>query len=216
MKLLHAVPLAIAILSACSRQDDPSTPLAPEPQLSSASAEQASVPAPSDGSHRSARERLDQIAAEVSAWRGATSLEEARRHAEAARNLIVGPTGPGYGDADGDGKVSGANDIGLLPGARGDAALAIPAANSCVARDLLGGGWDNPKRRWAILEEKIAAWRPDRNSFPTLPSHAQRIVGWATLTLASSELKTAREYAGHADIHVDVSRTALTRCEASA
>ncbi|MEO6225100.1 MAG: hypothetical protein ABIO80_04550 [Sphingomicrobium sp.] len=212
MRLLKAIPLAIAMLSACSRQDVPSTRPGSEPKVSAALAEQAPVQVTSDGSIRSSRERLEQIAAEVSAWRGATSLEKAKRHAEATRNLIVGPTGPGYGDANRDGIVSGANGIGLLPAAKGDVALAIPAANSCVARDLLGGSWDNPARRWAVLEEKIAAWRPGKNTFPTLPSHAQRIVGWAALTLASSELKKAREYAGHADIHVQVSRTALTRC----
>jgi len=163
-------------------------------------------------STHSARERLDQIAAEVSAWRGAPNLSKAKRHAEAARNLIVGPTGPGYGDADGDGKVSGANATGLLPGLKGSAALTVPAANTCVARDLLGGSWEDPAGRWAVLQAKIAAWRPDNNTFPTLPSHAQRIVGWASLTLGSVNLNRAREYAGHANIHVDVSRAALTRC----
>ncbi len=167
---------------------------------------------PSDRSPQSARERLDQIASEVWAWRGAPSLAKAKRYAEAARNLIVGPTGPGYGDADRDGTVSGANAIGLLPGLKGGAALAIPPANLCVARDLLGGTWEDPARRWSLLQARIAAWRPNNNTFPTLPSHAQRIVGWASLTLRSSDLKTAREHAGHANIHVEVSGTALTRC----
>lgn len=212
MSLRNKILLTTVMLSACSMQEASPTPPAPKLQVSPGSAEQAAVQTLSDGFSQSAGERLDQIAAEVSAWRGAPSLAKAKRHAEAARNLIVGPTGPGYGDADRDGKVSGANVIGLLPGLKGGAALAIPAANTCVARDLLGGTWDDPARRWAALQAKIAAWRPGKNTFPTLPSHAQRIVGWATLTLASSELKTAREHAGHADIHVDVSRTALTRC----
>ncbi len=212
MRLLNAIALTIAVLSACSRQNEPPTRPAPEPPLAQGPSEGQAFRAPSHPPGPSARVRLDQIAAEVSAWRGALDLAEAKRHAEAARNLIVGPTGPGYGDADGDGNVSGANAIGLLPGLKGIAALAIPAANTCVARDLLGGSWDDPVRRWAILEAKVAAWRPGNNTFPTLPSHAQRIVGWATLTLASSEVKRAREYAAHANIHVDVSQTALTRC----
>ncbi len=212
MRLLKAIPFAITMLSACSRQDEPPTPPAPELQLARAPSERQPLPPPPDPPAQAARERLNQIAAEVSAWRGALNLPEAKRHAEAARNLIVGPAGPYYGDADRDGKILGANAVGLLPGLKGSAALAIPAANTCVARDLLGGSWDDPARRWAILEAKVAAWRPRNNTFPTLPSHAQRIVGWATLTLASSELKRAREYAAHANIHVDISQTALTRC----
>ena len=201
-----------AVLSACSKQDEPQTSSASELQFVRGPSGRDATRAPSDPSAQSARERLDQIAAEVSAWRAAPNLAQAKRHAEAARNLIVGPAGPGYGDADGDGKVSGANATGLLPGPKGSAALAIPAANACVARDLLGGSWEDPPRRWAVLQTKIAAWRPGNNTFPTLPSHAQRIVGWASLTLNFSDLATAREYAAHAKIHVDVSRTALTRC----
>jgi hypothetical protein len=180
--------------------------------LSRGPSQEAAAQAPSRPAAQSARERLDQIAAEVSAWRGAANLAKAKRHAEAARNLIVGPTGPGYGDADSDGMVSGANAIGLLPGLKGGAALAIPAENSCVARDLLGGSWEDPARRWALLQAKIAAWRPGNNTFPSLPSHAQRIVGWASLTLGSPDVKRAREHAAHANIHVNVSRAALTRC----
>jgi len=126
----------------------------------------------------------------------------------------VGSAGPGYGDADGDGTVSGANAIGLLPGMGGEAALAVPAANLCVTQDLLGGSWKDPARRWAILQAKIAAWRPGHNTFPTLPSHAQRVVGWATLALRASHAATAREYAAHAKLHVDVSLTAVKACRA--
>lgn len=159
-----------------------------------------------------ALQRSAAIGRAVANWRSAPDLGAARRHAEAARNLIVGPRGPAYGDADGDGTTSGANRIGLLPGLDGGGALAMPAANPCVTRDLLGGDWSAPRRRWEILQQKIDAWRPERNTFPTLPSHAQRVVGWATLTLKSNDLATAREYAGHAQIHVDVMRRALNDC----
>ncbi len=204
--------LTISALSACSRQDEPPAPPAPPLQLARGPSQGEASRPPSKQNPQSALERLDQIAGEVSAWRAALNLSKAKRHAEAARNLIVGPAGPGYGDSDGDGIVSGANTIGLLPGLNGSEALAIPAANPCVTRDLLGGSWEDPARRWAILQAKIDAWRSGNNTFPTLPSHAQRIVGWASLTLSSSDLKKAREYAAHANIHVDVSRTALTRC----
>ncbi len=208
--------LTFGALSACSRQDEPPASLAPQIQLARGPSQEEAFRPPPNPTGQSAGERLDQIAAEVLAWRAALNLSTAKRHAEAARNLIVGPAGPGYGDSDGDGIVSGANAIGLLPGLHGSAALAIPAANPCVTRDLLGGSWEDPARRWGILQAKIDAWRPGNNTFPTLPSHAQRIVGWASLTLSSSDLKKAREYAGHANIHVDVSRTALTRCYAAA
>lgn len=212
MKLLKAIPLTIAVLCACSRQDESPIPPAPELQLARSPSEGQGYRAPSNPLAQSARGRIIQIDAEVSAWRNAPNLAQAKRHAEAARNLIVGPTGPGYGDVDEDGKVSGANAIGLLPGLKGSAALTIPAANTCVLRDLLGGSWENPTSRWAILDAKVAAWRPGNNTFPTLPSHAQRIVGWASLALGSSDLGTASEYAAHAKLHVDVSRTALTHC----
>ena len=212
MRPLKTIPLAITMLAACSGHDEPPTPPAPELQLVRAPSESRAMQPRSDSPAQAARERLNQIAVHVSAWRDAPNLAEAKRHAEAARNLVVGPAGPHYGDADRDGKVSGANAVGLLPGMRDSAALAIPSANVCIARDLLGGNWGNPARRWAILEAKIAAWRPDNNTFPTLPSHAQRIVGWATLTLRSFDVATARGYAAHAKLHVDVSRTAVNRC----
>ncbi len=211
MKLRKPIVLIIVALSACCRRlEEPMLP-ATENQLGRGSSEVAPR-APSDPPAQSARERLNQIAAEVVAWRGASNLAEAKRHAEATRNLVVGPTGPGYGDIDRDGMVSGANAVGLLPGRKGSAALAVPAANSCAARDLLGGSWEDPAARWAIFQSKIVAWQPGNNTFPTLPSHAQRVVGWATLTLKSADLKTAREFAVHAKIHVDVSQAALTRC----
>ena len=210
MEFTLTVPLVSLALSGCSLQDAANAP-ARDPVAEPAQ------PPPAANVRRQPRaestdQRLDRIAAAVRAWRQASDLGTARRHAEAARNLIVGPNGPGYGDADGDGTVAEANAIGLLPGLNGGEALAIPAANECVIRDLLGGSWDDPASRWAILQSKIDAWRPGNNTFPTLPSHAQRIVGWATLTLKSVDLATAKEYAGHAQIHVDASHRALTNC----
>lgn len=194
------------------------TPAGPAPEGDPAKAEQAPQPESAvDQAERAPRQesaidRIEQVEREIAAWRTAPDLAAARRHAEAARNLIVGPSGPGYGDSDGDGQVAGANRIGLLPGLSGGAALALPAANSCVERNLLGGDWSDPERRWAVLAEKIEAWRPDNNLFPTLPSHAQRIVGWAELALRSDGVDEARDHAGHAAIHSRVSRQALTDC----
>ncbi len=61
------------------------------------------------------------------------------------------------------------------------------------------------------IAEAIDEWAPDNNTFPSLPSHPMRIVGWATLA-QSATFAEAIEYSGHADIHVDATRDALSRC----
>ncbi|MBW8172721.1 hypothetical protein K0651_06635 [Ornithinimicrobium sp. Arc0846-15] len=154
--------------------------------------------------------RADAIAQNVTAWQDASTLGEAQMHAEAARNLVVGPDGPYYGDADGDGVIAGANDDGLLPGLEGQGGLALSMAdNEIVERDVLGGSWGDPAQRWEILDTAINEWTPTNNPYPTLPSHPQRVVGWATLALDAENLGEAYEYAGHAQIHVDVTALAL-------
>lgn len=156
--------------------------------------------------------RLTAIDDAVNRWRSATDLATARQSAEEARNLVVGPHGPSYGDADQDGTIAGASGIGLLPGLGGEPGLATAAAGPCVERDVLGGSWADPAARWSILATAIAAWTPSNNTFPALPSHPQRIVGWATHALAATELATALEYGGHAHLHIDVSMRAVSDC----
>ncbi len=156
--------------------------------------------------------RLGAIDDAVNRWRSATDLATARRAAEEARNLTVGPHGPSYGDTDRDGTVGGASAMGLLPGLGGEHGLATAAAGPCVERDVLGGSWADPAARWSILESAIAAWTPSNNTFPALPSHPQRIVGWATLTLATADLARALEYGGHAQLHIDVAMQAVGDC----
>jgi hypothetical protein len=161
-----------------------------------------------------ASERLEQIAAEVDAWAAAPTLDEAKAHAEDAANLVVGPGGLGYGDRDGDGEIAGDVPAGLLPGPEGVPAgivLSTIGPAECVDPDVLGGDWDDPVARWALLAEAIDQWAPDNNTFPSLPSHPMRIVGWAALT-QSGTFDEAIEYSGHADLHVDVTRDALARC----
>ncbi len=156
-------------------------------------------------------ERVDAIGNAVDAWRDAVSVAAAHAAAETALNLVVGPNGPGYGDRDGDGVVNGATAVGLLPGLDGTpGGLAEPlGANDCVTRDVLGGIWSDPSARWATMLAAIDEWRPDNNTMPTLPSHPMRVVGWATFTLESGFLDDAHEYAGHANLHVNISRRAL-------
>lgn len=131
-----------------------------------------------------------------------------------ARNLVVGPDGPGYGDVDGDGSLAGEVERGLLPGLAGETGLTGPGADEreCLVPDLLGGSWADPAARWAEATDAIAAWSETDNTFPSLASHAQRIVGWASLTLASGDLATAVEFAGHARLHVDVVADAAASC----
>lgn len=159
-------------------------------------------------------DRLDALGEAIADWRSAGDLASARRAAEGARNLVVGPAGPFYGDADGDGSVEGSNAVGLLPGLDGEAGLATADLGDCVVRDVLGGDWSDAAERWAILERAIAGWAPTNNTFPALPSHPQRVVGWATLTLRATDLASAAEYGGHAELHLEVSRRALEACDA--
>ncbi len=156
--------------------------------------------------------RLQALDRAVGQWQAASRLNVAHEAAEAARNLIVGPFGPYYGDANGDGKVAGANTVGILPGLKGGSSLARPDDNACIIADIRGGSWQEPAKRWSELQSAISRWSPTRNTFPSLPSHVQRVVGWATLTLKSDNLVEARAYAKHARLHVDIALLALHSC----
>jgi len=156
-------------------------------------------------------DQMDAIDRAVAAWRGATSVEAAQVAAETAANLVVGPNGPGYGDRNGDGVVSGAAGVGVLPGLDGTPpGLAVPlVTNECIARDVLGGTWTDPGAEWGAMLAAIDDWRTDNNTMPSLASHPMRIVGWATFTLRSGSLDETHEYAGHAKLHVDIALRAL-------
>lgn len=199
LALTVALPLALAACAAPPETDDPGT------------AEFAVI------------QRLDAIDAAVADWRDAGTLPEAKAAAELALNLVVGPDNPLYADGDGDGTVRGLRqELGLLPGLVWGGIAQDAADNPCVEADVLGGSWaddgvSNSAARWAEAQAVYAAWTPERNTMPTLASHPQRVVGWATLTLALDDaapgaLDTAHEYAGHAQLHVDVSREAVEGC----
>jgi hypothetical protein len=172
----------------------------------------AAEPAPADAMNlASLATRLDDIDTAVAQWRTASSLEAAQTAAEVAANLVVGPNGPGYGDRNGDGVVGGESVAGVLPGRDGTpSGLATSlASNQCVVNDVLGGDWTDPAGEWEKMLSAIDAWRPANNTMPSLASHPMRIVGWATFTLESDSLDDAKEYAGHAKLHVDVAVRAL-------
>ena len=151
--------------------------------------------------------RIDQVQDAVDTWRDASSLGEAQKAANRARVLITGPDVPGFAPEGSTEDV----DVGLLPDDDGTDGVGS-VVESCAGPDLLGGSWDDAAERWAILRTAIDEWAPGNNTFPSLPSHAQRVVGWASLTLATDNVEQAREYSSHAQLHVDASRDALNSC----
>lgn len=154
--------------------------------------------------------RLDEIREAVDEWAVAASSEEAHVAAVNAINLVPGPNGPFSGDLDGDGTVGGESDVGVLSGVDGTpAGLATEFdSNPCVMRDVLGSTASDATAGWAETHAAIDAWRPDANTMPTLASHPMRIISWATFTLESVDRGEAHEDAGHAQLHVVVSRAA--------
>lgn len=161
-----------------------------------------------DGERLAAIERSIAVEDAVTQWSRAASVVEAKAAAEEARNLITGPTVAGAGDADRDGRVATVR-VGLLPGDDGSLGLASAVHGACVSRAVLGGSWEHPAARWAQLLTRIDEWSASNNRFPELPSHAQRTVGWATLTLDAATIEEAREYAGHAGGHAAIVTQAL-------
>ncbi len=156
---------------------------------------------------RTALVRADAIVAAVGDWARASTLADAQAAAARARGLITGPE-VGAFPASASAAPAPAG-VGLLPSDDGTAGLASALARGCVERDVLGGGWTQPRARWRALAVRIEAWHPDDNTFPQLPSHAQRVVGWATLALGAESLAEAGEYSGHAAVHARVVRDAL-------
>lgn len=193
---LCAVAAFVLLLNACGSRE--------RPTLESSASDATSA----------AAQRIERISQAVGRWDAATSLPAAKAAAEEARNLITGPHALMAGDLDHDGENAGNAVVGLLPGDDGSPGLATPLAScALIERDVLGGPWTDPLGRWTTLTNAITAWTSTNNTFPALPSHPQRIVGWATLTLASNDLEVAHEYAGHARLHVNVTEQALAACQ---
>jgi hypothetical protein len=182
------------------------------PDLAAMGPAQTALVEPQQPSAEVLKTRLEALDRAVGRWQAASSLRAAHEAAEEARNLIVGPSGPYYGDANKDGRTAGASTIGILPDPKGGRSLARSDDNACVVADVLGGSWRDPAKRWSELKSAISNWTATRNTFPSLPSHPQRVVGWASLTLNLASLTDAREYAGHAQLHVDVSVRAAESC----
>lgn len=213
----HFILFALVSLAACSSERPAgemiSDATSPDAQRSSVvtapSADASDIPA----SRSALLMRVNAIDAAIADWRGARTMAAAKAGAEKARNLITGPNGPGYGDLDRDGEIAGKVDVGLLPGLAGQSGLASDHPNPCMQKDVLGGDFSDAAARWATMDRATSDWRATNNTFPALPSHPQRIVGWATLALTRANLAQAREYAGHAQLHADKTRLAVAGCE---
>jgi len=195
--------VTLCLLASCAASSETVQAQTAAPADSSATARSLAAPVP---------QRLQDLQAAVDGWQRADDLAAAKAAAETARNLITGPDVNGYGDLDGDGRTGGARATGLLPGEQGQPGLITSPAPACVERDVLGGSWADAAGRWQEVRTRVAAWSQTNNTFPALPSHPQRVVGWASLTLAAPTLELAREYAGHAQLHVGITRAALNGC----
>lgn len=158
-------------------------------------------------------QRLDELQSQVNVWADGDDFATVRASSGRVLALVTGIGSPRVGGAGAGGTETGALSQGLLPGEDGTASIA-EALENCAGPDLFGGSWENPAERWATFDEVFARWSPTDNTFPTLPSHAQRIVGWAMLAAESDDLDDALTYASHAQIHVDAVRDAVRVCAA--
>lgn len=156
--------------------------------------------------------RLDAIDAAVLGWQQATDIDTAHEKAEAVRNLVVGPTGPIYGDADGNGTVAGASEEGLLPGTTGEVALVDGENTPCLLNSMLGGSWSDPGARWAQALAAFDKWNPGDDTIGALPSPAMRLAGWATIGLNAQRIDASRDLAQRAANAAGAVRQAYTDC----
>lgn len=214
---MTVVALALATFGSCaspaadvaitSPRTDPPAAIAPTPLVTTAA---AASPAPTatpqcvpPAAIVAVAEQADRAMREIAT---AGSLGDAHaaaaRLAELLRRLLPADT-----DGPPDGLVA-----------------ALVARTGAAAADLdsvaLGGlaTWSRPRERYGQWRDVLAAWRPDRNTMPQLPSHLLRSLGWATLVARSDDLGTARGLAAaHGVIHtglvLDAARTVAVRAQ---
>lgn len=185
----------------------------------------ADLPSPVPDPVERLRRALDLADTELHAVGDSTDLVEAKRHAEAVVNILVGLRGRWYGDADGDGKITDPSDRqGILPGE----GIMGPARGLNVRRPLGWGQivylkgddhtrqliqgtimgnmerWINqPEGRYDDIERAIAGTDLNHSMTSKLDGHAMRVVAWARLILTQAgSLNDAKTYAsyGIADI----------------
>jgi hypothetical protein len=167
------------------------------------------------------RRALELADTEMRAADASRSLAEAKKHAEAVVNILVGYWGRWYGDADKDGIANDPSDRrGVLPGERipsaaPDTAAAHwpvgwgitvyekggPAARQAVQATIMGDveRWKkNAAGRYGEIERAIAGTDLSRDATSKLDGRAMRAVAWARLILTkAASLDDAKIYAGH-------------------
>lgn len=140
-----AIVALLALITACGATN--SSPITASSSLSPGATDSALV------------DRTDDIEAAIESWRGASTIADAHAAAEQARNLVVGPNGPEYADADGNGRIDGGSQIGMLAGLAGEVGLAqTPPVNACVTADVLADAWDDPQARWGQALNAVHDW----------------------------------------------------------
>jgi hypothetical protein len=178
-----ALILIVALASGCGGDGDAST---------GETAENGATPDDSstDVDEAAMRSRLDEIAAQVAVWRTSDDLAEVRSASEAAANLIVGPQGPGYGDRDGDGSVSGENDQGLLPGL--DGTIRRRPGPRWILPSTLGHRTATPCRASPVTRCASSAGRRSRSS-PTRSTRVTSTRGMPNSTSTSRFVRSTAE-----------------------
>lgn len=210
-----AVCLTIATLGSCavpstrvaapsSPWTDPPPAIVPGP-LATVTAPATAPPCVSAAAIVASAERADQAMREIATT---SPIDDAHatsaRLAEILRQLLPSDT-----DGPPDGPIAA-----LITGS-GAAAAELDSV-------ALGGlaTWSRPRERYDQWRAVLAAWRPDRNTMPQLPSHLLRALGWATLVARSDDLSAARGLASaHGVIHtglvLDATRTVAARAQAA-
>lgn len=206
--------LAIATLGSCAVPSSPAgTPLPPRPEPSPAVVPAwLATAAPSDASVSAQRctsaaaivvsaERADRAMRDIST---AGSIDDAHV-AAALLTAVLRTLLPSDTDGPPDGPVA------ALITRSGAAAAELDAV-------ALGGigTWSWPRERYDEWRAAVAAWRPDRNTMPQLPSHLLRSLGWAALSTASDDLGAVRGLAAvhgvvHTGLVLDAARTVASR-----
>lgn len=221
---LLVVMLSSIIISACAAPSAPNATAIPPRAPTSIAASDTAAATPSaqtmqtPAPRQSLQRALELADGELRAIQTSANVKEARAHAEAVVNMLVGVFGRWYGDGDRDGKVSDPSDQrGVLPGERvpgpapdvgnpvfpyGWALLAFDDGDDGdkgIVRALIGNveEWqDSPRMAYNEIESAIASSDAQRNQVGKLNGSVPRIVAYARLMLTKAQtLDEAKAYA---------------------
>ena len=163
---------------------------------------------------------LELADSEMIAANASVSLQEARRHAEAVVNILVGYWGCWYGDANEDGKLEDPSDgYGVLPAGRiQEAAPDTPAAGIQLGwalevyensgqsdqkpiQTILGNVnlWQtNPSEAYAVIQSAVTSTSPNYVQVTKLQGNVDQAVAWARLILVKAQtLDEAQAFANN-------------------